>query len=751
MNGAGDMNGGAVSSRTALLALIALLLAFFAPIVLRGRVIYPHDNRVEMGIGTPDDSGLPKNRQFTDQSSFYVPEIHHHLNGDHAAWLSTWNPHVELGRPSSHVSGFSPVFIVTRVLSWFTRDAFVVYTVLAILAVIGSAIFTFLWFSALGLHPWACFAGAAGLALGVFAIYWLTFAMFLWGLCWTLGIAWLVVRYFERPTFARGFGIAFCVHALLLTAYPQQIVWHGYLLVLFTLLQWWRNPAREVRALLVVAAWAAAGFLLAAPVYLDLLHSSANSARAGVDAEYFLPALPSIQSLKDVASYLSLTIDPFVSGNPIEPTYAPHFNGIALTPFFAALVAIACLEGGWKRAWPWLAFASVCFVLSIWPAAYLFGVAHLGLSFSRFAPLAAATIPLAVAATIALDRTINVGFRRPWLAIAVAGIVPLVSIAYQSSTQTGAGPWIGIAMFAGFAALVRTRKAWLVPVLVVATVGLYTSRLVLARPESTIARTSHLVERLRELTRDGTRYAFVGAKAGIILPPNQEAQNGLRSIHSYDSLASRLYNAWVLRVSEIGARTFGRHFSRISSEARLGAIDVSLGAVSTLVSTAPLQSPAIDSAGEVDGFQLYKTKTAPIRFAQFDEFTAAAAGEVVLGTPGSRSPLNPAPKPVKITEERDDRLVLKASPSDHPTLLFVSRQFHADWQGTLVDGAQRTSVSPVLVNDFYIGVVLPPAAHTVELVFRPWARWMWVSQLFIALGFSIAITCTWLSRRPRSA
>lgn len=747
MDRAHDKHAMPATSRPALFALIALLVLFFAPIVLRGRVIYPHDNRVEMGIGTPDESGLPKNRQFTDQSSFYVPEIHHHLNGDHVAWLSTWNPHVELGRPSSHVSGFSPVFVVTRVLSWFTRDAFVVYTVLAILAVVGAAIFAFLWFSALGLHPWACFAGAAGLALGVFAIYWLTFAMFLWGLCWTLAIAWLVVKFLERATFARGFWIAFCVHALLLTAYPQQIVWHGYLLVLFTIGWWWREPQRALRPLVLLAVCAIVGFALAAPVYLDLLHSSVNSARAGVDVEYFLPSLPIVQNLRDVAAYVSLSIDPFASGNPIDPAYAPRFNGIALTPFFAALVAIACLEGGWHRAWPWLAFASVCFVLSIWPDAYVFGVKHLGLSFSRFVPLAAATIPLGVAATLALDRTLNVGFRRPWLAIAVAAIVPIFSIVFQASTRDSAGLAIGLVVFAGFAALVWTRKTWLVPVLVVASVALYTSRLVLARPESEIARTSPLVERLRELTRDGTRYAFVGAKAGIVLPPNQEAQNGLRSIHSYDSLASRLYDAWVLRVSEVGARTFGRHFARIANESRLGSDDIALGSVSTMVSTAPLRSAAIEAAGEVDGFHLYRAKAAPVRFGQFDVFTESVGGGFTLGASSAHA----APHPVKIVEEHDDRLVLQISPSDHATLLFVSRQFHADWHATVGDEMHRTNVVPVLVDGFYLGVVVPPAAQRVELEFRPWARWMWVSQLALVVGFAIAMTRVYLSRRSVAA
>ena len=75
------------------------------------------------------------------------------------------------------------------------------YTALTLVTLVLTGVFAFLFLRALGLHPWACFAGAASLALSSFAIYWLTFVMLLSGLCWTLAILWLVVRFLDRGSF----------------------------------------------------------------------------------------------------------------------------------------------------------------------------------------------------------------------------------------------------------------------------------------------------------------------------------------------------------------------------------------------------------------------------------------------------------------------------------------------------------------------------------------------------------------------
>jgi hypothetical protein len=723
-----------MSSRTALIALLALVAAFFAPMVLRGRVISAHDNHVELGDPSSDPrfAELRQTRGFIDHSAFYIPEIHHHLHGDRTSWLSTWNPHVELGRPSSHVSGFSPAFVVTRVLSWFTSDAYVLYTALTILTIALTAAFAFAFLDAIGLHPWAAFAGAAGIALGVFAIYWLTFVMFASGLCWTLGIAWLVTRFLERPTLARGAGIAFCVHALLLTAYPQQIVWHGYLLALYALACWWRTEPRAFARLGALLTCVLLGFALAAPVYADLALAASRSTRIGADAAYFLPALPIVDSWRGLAEYFALLVDAFQIGNPIDQDYPARFNGLCLTPFYAALVLVAALEGGWRRTGIWLAFALVCLVLTLWSDAYLFGVKYLGLSLSRFTPLAAALIPsesrarsrsIARCARVFAGRSSRSSF---------AGIAPVMALAFVPGDRSRLATIAIVLLFAGFAALVWTRKSWLVPALVVASVAFYSTRLDLARPPEAIAKDSVLVERVREMTKDGSRYAFVGQKAGAVPSAHEEALVGLRSIHTYDSLSSRIYQEWVERISTIrrahfrpALRAHRRRVAPWKCGRRAGErLDVrehgTAGQRRGRAERRGRAVPAVPRESAAHPRALGRRVRAR-RERSGDDDVDRTARPVAEGAAAS-----------EIVEEHDDRFALPRHDSDRAMLLFVSRQYHPHWTAT---GGKL-----VRVNGVFLGVLrCGPRRARSCLEFRPWTRWMWVSQAVMLVAAIVLV------------
>ncbi|MCE9595136.1 MAG: hypothetical protein K8S98_13200 [Planctomycetes bacterium] len=600
------------SSRVPFVALLLLLAGFLAPLVLRGRVIFPHGNRIEVGLPESDD-GFRSNTKFRDQSAYYVPEINHHLNGDHAGWLSTWNPHVQFGRPSSHLSGFSPAFVISRVLGWFTHDAFVFYTWLAALTVVLTGLFGWLFLRALELHPWAAFAGAASLALGAFSAYWLPFVMFLGGTCWTLASAWLVVRMLEKPTLARGLGLAFCVHALLLCAYPQQIVWHGALLIAFTLARAWKHEAR-VRRLLVLTASVALGFFCAAPVYADLAIAASRSARADVDTEFFLAALPKIDGPLDVAHFVGQWFDANWLGDPIGEAYPVKFSGVCLMPVLASAFLVACLGARARGNRVWLGFTAICVVLTLSSSAYLFAVEHLGLGLSRFLPLAAAWIPMTVAGAMTIDRIASEGLAHRGLATCVAALAPalgLWSFANGGEPRDPRAVAIGLALFAGFVAFLWTRRVWLVPVLVVGSIVAGGARLVLSRPESSIATTSPLVDALKTMTADGSRFAFVGGGMRELLPANEEALLGLRSIQSYDSLSSLAYQTWIERLSTNGVQVSGRRFRAITDDTHLDDDFVAYGGIGALVSREALHTANFVEAQRVGALHLYRARRPP--------------------------------------------------------------------------------------------------------------------------------------------
>ena len=87
--------------RAAVLALTALIAVLVLPIFLRGHVVYPDDGRAQLGLDASIAAENLGGRRLGDTSNYYVPETHHHLHGDATGWLSVWNPHVQLGRPSS--------------------------------------------------------------------------------------------------------------------------------------------------------------------------------------------------------------------------------------------------------------------------------------------------------------------------------------------------------------------------------------------------------------------------------------------------------------------------------------------------------------------------------------------------------------------------------------------------------------------------------------------------------------------------
>lgn len=710
-----------MTTKRALLLLLAAVVAFFAPLIVRGEVVFPHDNGLELGLPEDADSAHLANRRFTDASSVFVPEIDLHLHGDRSGWLATWNPHVGLGRPAMQVSGLSPAYPPMRVLAWLTSDALVLFTALVLLTVAATALFAFLFFGALGLDPRAALAASAALALGVYPIYWLAFPMYLASLCWTLCALWNATRFVERPGAWRGLGVGFSVYALLLSGYPQQILWHALLAAGFLVLH-----ARSWRKLAALGAWAALGVACAAPVYLDLALQAARSTRLGMGPDFFRPALPEIENLGDLGLFLAQLFDARWFGNPVDPAYGRAFKGLSFGPLVCGLVLVCAVDGAWRRTAWWLGFSVLCLVLTLWPGAYLFGVEHLGLGFSRFTPLAAALIPLAACSAIALDRLLRGEIRRRRLGVLL--LAPLLALAGAAlatmSMQPGAVA-LGLGLFAAFAACAWSGRARWIPALVVAAAFVQGLGLLLARPEARIQRSSPLVERIREETAGGWRYALVGFEHQQLLPPNQETWLGLRSVHTYDPLVPRDYGEWVLRISETGLRSPGRQFRRIASGSKLDGAELGRAGVSLFVSTLALSSPRLEALGDIGPVHLYRVRRRPALEAQLGAFEdEGSRGEAEL-----RGPLEElAQLPVERLAGHADQLRWRVTPAGEPTLLFVSQQFHPQWRAY----AAGAELETVRIDGFWQGVRLPPGTDSVELRFEPWARWSWIPQLLFA-------------------
>lgn len=730
--------------RTAAALVALLLLGFLSPILARGWVVFGHDNTLEVGL-PPGDEARVQNRDFNDQSSVYVPEIHQHLNGDASGWISTWNPHVELGRPTAQLAGFGKAFPPTLVLSWLTRDALRLYSAQVVLALGLCALFAWLLCRALGLGPVPCLVAALGLSLGVFPTYWMTFALFLWGIAWTLALLWLVARELERPSLARLAGIAFALYALLLSGYPQQIVWHAYLLVGFALWRLARVPGGRARALALARLGAAVLVGLAAvlPVYLDVAQNARLSARLGADTAFFLKILPPLGGWRNVAGFLLQRFDAFWFGNPIRPEYPVRFNGVSLGPVLSTLALVTLTSPALaRRVWPLQAFCAGTLVMTVWPAAYAFGVRHLGLSLSRTVPLSAALIPGVLLAARGAQHLLHERPQRAALALlglAAGGVVGAAAWELRGLLDAR---FVAVGALAALAtlSLAWLRRPWLAALVVAALTLWQAPRLALWRPIADVRRTSPLVDYIGSQTEGGWRFALVAGGFGTMLPSNQEAFLGLRSVHSYNSLSPESYQDWTRRISPEGAQTYGRLFTNLSSDALLDGPELGFTGISLFLSGKPMTLTGLRAAGNYAGALVYALRRKPPLEAQAFAYVLDGDGARIEGELRDAGLLA-----VERTRDQDDRLAFRVTPAERETLLFVSQKHHPQWRARS-DGRELACLP---VNRFYLGVRVPPGTSTVELAFLPAVRWSWVPELGFALAAAALLARAALQRSRR--
>lgn len=710
--------------RTAALILAGVFVALFAPLVARGHVVFPHDNGIEVNL--PGETPGKWNRKFNDQSSVYVPAIHQHLNGDQRGWISTWNPHSELGRPTFQLAGESKAFLLTHALSFFTWDALRLYTWQALCAVALTGAFAYLLLASLGLQPAACLAGALGLAFGVFPLYWLTNVLFLWGITWTLGVLWLCELTLRRPTAWKVLGLAVFVQSLLLTGYPQTIVWNLYLSVGFVL---WRLRVRRPGArgalagLGALALGSLLGGLAAAPVYLDLAENAARSTRLDARTAFFLEILPPLDGWRDLAGFWIERFDAALLGNPIGRDYPLKFNGITATPLWSGLGVASLLFV--RRLWAGQLFCLVCLVMTLWPAAYAFGIEHLGLDVSRTIPLSAAILPGFLLAALAADRLLREPARARRGALALYGLATAFVLACVLAAGVPLAPGYAAAslvLWLGLGAFLVTRSGPILVVLALATTFLHGYSLQLERPRGEIHTSSPLTRLIKQETRGGGRFAWVEAGFGIVLPSNQETLLGVRSIHTYNSLSSRAYQELTRRFSPRGAETYGRHFTNILAPELLDPLQLSRAGVGLLLAGRPLPPSLAEPISEGGA---YRPLLPPLLQAQFlpSYYARRAEGGVALaGRPAFASEA----LGVERTVEHDDALELRTTPRDGETLLFLSQQYHPRWRAESGDGSTLATVE---VDGFYQGVLLPPGTREVRLAFRPLVRLAWIPQV----------------------
>ncbi|MEZ6940801.1 hypothetical protein ACB035_20075 [Aeromonas sp. S12(2024)] len=275
-----------------------LFLVLVWPYWLGGDVIAPHRQLSELAFADKMGAKQMEKRKFSHFTNGYIPEISEHLNGARSGWLTLWINQSELGRRAYQISGLSPTYVLTGLLSNGTDSPWKYITILSLGTCFLAGLFILLFAREAGLSPLSGLIAGLGLTAFPLFMYWLTFPMLPAVWCWAAGALWAVTRLAKCPDIL-GWGVlAFSGYSLLMTAYPQPVVFNAYLLAGYGL--WLAYHQAHVRRLeyakfLTLAASAlVVGAALAFPVYRDLFILSSESARVTPEHSLFTIVLPKL-------------------------------------------------------------------------------------------------------------------------------------------------------------------------------------------------------------------------------------------------------------------------------------------------------------------------------------------------------------------------------------------------------------------------------------------------------------------------
>jgi hypothetical protein len=748
LNSGGDMMHFVSTWKGAIAGYGLLFFVLMSPYLVLGEVVAPHRQAMEMGATeAPQNDPHTENRKFNDFALGYIPAMSEQMNAPRSGWLALWTNQNELGRPLAQITGLGGAYPPSWLLMQVTGDPWRFITILSLSTCFLAGLFVLLFCRELGLSPLAGFTAGISLAASPLFMYWLTFPMFPAVWCWAAGALLGLIRLTRRASLADWSLLAFCAYSGLMTAYPQPLVFHAYLLAGYGLFLAYRKreagwPA-AARFLAMAGSAVLIGGALALPVYLDIARIASESARVAPDISFFTATLPSITSLGEAVRLLVLSTTPEIFGNPIATGYPFPYDGVSVTLVVAFLCTVALLSRPGPTAGWWLCVV-VAILFGVITPLYEVGVRFLGFNVSRSTPLGTVMLPLMIIAAYGVDAlTQRSGGPKPFvIGATVAGLSAIIGlgIAY-GLLQSVEIRWMQILAFIAMGALLAAQFLRPRPVLVVLAlilVLLTVSRPLLLRQDPAhIATTSPLIDQIRASLPAGSRFAV--ASPGIsALPPNLNATLQLPSIHSYNSLSSRLYQHLI---AELGGevKTYGRWNAMIAPDYESAAFWMSN--IGLVLAPNRLQDPNLDYLGSASDVHLHKVIA---RMGDSIQIETADPEKQIIDPRLYRRLVSSR------LSDMGDLLEFKVT-SGAPSLLILSQTFDRAWEASAFDGSGWAPARTIVVNGTFQGIVLAPEAQLVTLQFKPYARFAWIAHAFwLILLAGMGAQAAWRMSRFRA-
>lgn len=654
-----------------------------------------------------------------------------------------------MGRPVYHLSGLSPAYALSWAYSLLTDDPYRFITILSLSFCFLAGCFTLGFCREAGLKPAAGLVAAISLAASPLFIYWLTFPMFAATWCWSAGMLWALARQVSKPGIPSWSLLAFSTYSLFMTGYPQSAVFQLYILGgygvyrTYKLLSESTTPMPALGFMLSCGSALLAGALQSAPVYLDLAQTSAESSRMSANVDFFLATLPRFQSADEVLRYLVFSLSPELFGNPMGEHFPYAYSGLSL-PLLVTFCCTVTLAGGrLRQTWGWWLAIAIFGCFTYIPAAFSFAFKYLGFNLSRSSPLGGLVLPLTILTAYGVDAMLRrTRASRCRMSVVFAGILSfalLITCIALGKHWGIAVQWHTVALMALTLAILGTfmRHTHPFPLLLCLCITLSISAwpLMLRQQVEAMASSSVLVEKIRKILPDESRFAIVSPDIHLF-PPNINTTVGLNSIHSYNSLSSTRYR---LLIEQLGGevQTYGRWNGSIAPDFSHQTFWMSH--IGLLLSRTELNHPSltyVDTEAQVLLYRVNDTMGSAWQVenrepAVHRSFTAVHEDEEKHATTLQDARKLPG-QSARLTRDDGDIKTYALSSSRASTLV-LDHKYHQNWHAWVKTGKEWHPAATTEVNGVFQGVLISDGATSVEMRFLPWSRFAWLGHVFWAL------------------
>jgi hypothetical protein len=711
-----------------------LFFCLTSPFLLLGEVVSPYSQCIEFGYANPCiDPTRIEHRGLTDHPAFYIPEVYQHLNGARSGWLALWTKQNELGRPLSHLTGFSSAYLPSWIIAQFTDSPWRFITIFSLLTCFLAGIFIILFCREHRLSPWAGLIAGSSLAASPSFMFWLIFPMYLSAWCWAAGALLGITRIAQKSDLLGWSILTFSIYSLGMTAYPQFVVHHAYILIIYGLYLAYRKQQefglkKLKKPLLITVSAIMMGGVLVLPVHLDLAYIASESNQLKKGEAFFTMYLQGMGYWIDAMRFFVFITLPELFGNFGEGSYRFPYYGFSITILTIFCVLIN-LFTSFRRTWGWWIAVAIFVILTFSYTLYGFGIKYLIFNLSPVFPMNNITLPLVIIVAFGADKLLSDSkFEHRSRAVvgALIGVFVVIALSlaygffYDVKVRWGMALMLFVVFFLFATQIDKPRPIFMLLALIVVTATV-SFPVMFRQSSASILKTSPLIDAIRIELANGGRYAI--SKPGLsLLPPNTNASLELVSVHNSNSLASRRYQTWLEAMGEDKEWRGGRN-SSLSPD--YGSVVFWMSNISLILSPTKLIHENLEYLREEAGVHLYKV------VSRMGDSLLIDLAQVHIGKDGLY--VTPPQTQSKHTSstllDQGDAMEFDVVTSA-PSVLILSQKYHKDWQAQVLGQSGWTPAKTTVVNDVFQGILLPQDAQRVQIEFKPYVRFSWVAHVF---------------------